>query len=250
MTVTRIALNFPSPRSLADLRFSWTRLLTIHLPQSEASTAVMVCRASRRTAVSSLLLGFWARRSVGARKDGAVLCGLAAVDTFAGSCSAARPQNGVLVDRNAAHGGASLFFNFFFASAAAAPAGVGEAGLDGLFEFVVGLGVVRIRTAEGECLCMQGILNVGEELFHGCGQIGQRGKDFAFFSGTITARENSGLLGDILRAEFDAQRYAAHLPVIELPARALTFTLIERHANICFHELGFDFLSHGRDGSL
>src|SRR5580704_3137311 len=79
--------------------------------------------------------------SVSAGEDGTLGCRIAAVD--------ARTCLGGLIKRDAAHGGSGLFLDLGFALGAATPGGEGETRLDGLFEIIVGLGVVRVGFAEG-----------------------------------------------------------------------------------------------------
>src|SRR5437899_7721413 len=42
--------------------------------------------------------------------------------------------------------------------------------------------------------------------------------------------------GNILRPKLDAQRHAAHLPVVELEARAHAFALVHRDADFRVHQ--------------
>src|SRR5450432_3234847 len=66
-----------------------------------------------------------------------------------------------LVERNAAHGGAGLFFDLGFAFGTAAPRGKGETGFHRFFQVVVGLGVVGIGFAEGQRFVVHGLLDFG-----------------------------------------------------------------------------------------
>ncbi len=68
--------------------------------------------------------------------------GLAAKNALAGAAG--------LFERDAAHRGLGLFFDFRFAIRAAAPPGESETGLDGLLEFVVVGGLDGMRFAESE----------------------------------------------------------------------------------------------------
>src|SRR5713226_9046019 len=171
--------------------------------------------------------------SIGARKDRALRRGLAAVDADAGATG--------LFQRDAAHGGARLFLDFGFALRVPAPRGKGETGLDRLFQVVVGFRVMRVGFAECQSLVMQRLLNFGEQAFDGGGQAGQRRADLPFSARTVAAREDGGLLSDVLGSELDAQGNAAHFPVVELPAGAGAFALVERNANVGLRELRFQF---------
>ena len=46
----------------------------------------------------------------------------------------------------------------------------------------------------------------------------------------VAARDRDGAGGDVARPDLDAQRHAAHLPLVELPGGALFYTIIELDA--------------------
>src|SRR4029077_9376885 len=121
---------------------------------------------------------------IGARKDRALRCGLAAVDADAG---AAR-----LFERDATQRGAGFFLNFGFAVRVPAPIGKGETGFDGFLEVLVGFRVVRVGCAERQSLVMQRLLNFSEHAFDCGGQASQRRGDFPFSPRTVAAREDGG----------------------------------------------------------
>ena len=58
------------------------------------------------------------------------------------------------------------------------------------------------------------------------------------------------MLGDIFGAEFYAQGHAAHLPIVEFPAGAVAFALIERDADVGFDQVGLQFARGIENGGL
>src|SRR5215475_1673778 len=104
---------------------------------------------------------------ISAGKDGAAFCRLAAVDALPGRRTAAWSEHSLLVQRDAPHRGTRLFFDLLFTFAAAAPAGEGEPTFDCFLEIVVGLGVVCVRTAEVQSLCVERILNFAKQSLDG-----------------------------------------------------------------------------------
>src|ERR1051325_1649019 len=147
----------------------------------------------------------------------------------------------VLLQRDAAHGGARFFLDFRFAFRASAPEGIREAVFHGFFQLFVVLRVVRVAFAERQRLVVQRLLNFREQFLDGRRKVRERRADLSFLAGTVAPRENRGLFCDVFRAEFHAQRHPAHLPIVEFPARALPFALIESHANACFRKFSFQF---------
>src|SRR6266852_4017748 len=106
--------------------------------------------------------------SVGAPEDGAVLRRFAAMDACAAATSGVRSQHVRRVDGNATHGGAGLFLDGGFAIPASAPIGKSKAGLDGFLELVVGIGLVRIRTAKRQRSLKHRLVNLQKQFFD-CG---------------------------------------------------------------------------------
>src|ERR1700690_3083775 len=104
---------------------------------------------------------------VGAGEDGALPRRLAAMDANAAAAARASAENLGGIQRNAAHGRASLFLDFFFAIAAAAPGGIGEASLHGLLEVIVVRGRVRVGPSKCQRLVKDGLVNFHEELLDG-----------------------------------------------------------------------------------
>ncbi len=86
---------------------------------------------------------------------------------------------------------------------------------------------------------MQRLLNFCEQTFDCNRQVSKRCADLSFSAGAVAAGEHGGSLGDVLRSELDAQRNAAHFPIVELPAGAGAFALVERYANVGLHEFRF-----------
>ncbi len=56
-------------------------------------------------------------------------------------------------------------------------------------------------------------------------------KRLPFPAGFVAPRQDDAALGHILGADFDTQRHAAHLPIVELEAGAGSFAFIGAHAN-------------------
>ena len=81
---------------------------------------------------------------------------------------------------------------------------------------------------------MERLLDFREQALNCRGQTAERGIDLSVSAGSIPAREDGRLFGNVLWTEFDAKRYTAHLPIIEFPARATAFALIERDADVGF----------------
>src|SRR6516164_4569607 len=92
------------------------------------------------------------RQLVGTCEDGAGLGGLLAMNASASAWRAAVAQDRIWIEGNAAHGCARLFLDDGFAPAASTPISEGKAELDSLLKFVVGLGFVGVRAAEGQGL--------------------------------------------------------------------------------------------------
>src|SRR5215469_3135225 len=163
--------------------------------------------------------------SVGAGENRAGCRGLVAIHALAAWA--------LLLQGNAAHGGAGFFLDFGFTLAAPTPKRIREPALHSFLQVAVGLCVVRIAFAERQRLVVERLLNFDEQFLDCARQIGKRRADFSFFAWTVATRENRGLLRYVLGTKLDAQRDAAHLPVIELPARALPFAFVHSHANLC-----------------
>src|SRR6516162_4933520 len=102
------------------------------------------------------------RQLVSARKDGASRGGRTAMNADARASGVAMAQDGIRVERDAAHGCSRFFLNGGFAVVVSTPISEGKPGLDGLLEFVVGTGFVSIRAAEGQGLVEQRLLDFGE----------------------------------------------------------------------------------------
>src|SRR5208283_4373908 len=103
--------------------------------------------------------------SVRARKNGPMIRGFAAVNAGAARVSRPMSQDRVGVQRDAAHGGARLFFDAGLAIAAAAPVGKNESGFHGLFELVVILCFVSVGAAECQRLVKKRLVNLSKQLF-------------------------------------------------------------------------------------
>src|ERR1700693_1983899 len=67
-----------------------------------------------------------------------------------------------LLDGDATHSGACLFFDLSFALRAATPEGKRKTVFHGFFEVVVGFRVVCVALAERQCLVVQRLLNFCE----------------------------------------------------------------------------------------
>src|SRR5271156_4317326 len=141
-----------------------------------------------------------------------------------------------LLERNAAHGGFGFLFDARLAFGFAAPPGKGEALFDGLLEFLVIGGLVGIRFAERERAVEERLLDFCELLHHSRGNSLLRDERFAFFAGAIAARQHYRAFGDVFGAEFQAQRDAAHFPIVEFEAGAGAFALVELDADSGVHQ--------------
>ena len=65
----------------------------------------------------------------------------------------------------------------------------------------------------------------------GCRQSLHRHKRFSRLAGNIAACQRNGILGNIFRANLNAQRHAAHLPIIKLKAGRKPFAQIRNHTH-------------------
>ena len=151
------------------------------------------------------------------------VAGCAAMNALAGAAG--------LFERDAAHGGLGLFFDVGFTFRVATPPGESETVLDGLLEFLVIGWFDGIRFAERESAIEERLLNFFQHLRDGGGNSLLRDEGFAFFSGTVAPGQHYRALRDILGAEFQAQRHAAHLPVVEFEAGAYAFALVDLDAD-------------------
>src|SRR5580704_4489575 len=173
--------------------------------------------------------------SVRASENRAFRSGLAAINAVA-RCRG-------LLQWNAPHRGARLFLDFRFAVSATAPGCQREARFDRPLQVVVSLRLMRIRFAEGQRFVEHRLLDFDQQLLDRLRNVGKRRADSALAPGSIPARQHGRLLGDILWAEFDADGHTTHLPVVELPAGAVPFALVEDHPNVCFCELALQITS-------
>ena len=128
--------------------------------------------------------------SIGAGENRASRRGLVAVDALS--------ARAVLLQRNAAHGGAGFFLDFGFAFGASAPEGIGEAVFYRFLQFVVVFRVVRITFAKRQRFAVQRLLNFRKQFLDRSRQISKRRADFSFFAWTVATRQNRGLLGNVL----------------------------------------------------
>src|SRR5579859_1498855 len=205
-----------------------------------ASTRLSGCRDAGRAGVLQVQRP---RRAalVGPAENGTVLRRVTAIDASA-AAGEFPAEHSRLIYWDAAHGGAGFLLDFGFAVAAAAPGGEGEAAFHGLLQVVVGRGFAGVGPAEGQRLVKERLVNFNEQ-FLDCGwEVGQRGADLAFPAGTVAPGQHGGLLGHVFGTEFHADRNATHFPVVELPARAEAFALVQMHAEVGLDQLRFQVL--------
>src|SRR6266404_8885609 len=155
-----------------------------------------------------------------------------------------------LLDGDTTHSGACFFFDLRFALRAAAPEGKRKTIFHGTFQVLIGFRVVRIALAESQRLVMQRLLNFREQALGGRGQISELGADLPLLAWPVAASQHGSLFGDVFRPQFHAQGNAAHFPIVEFPAGALAFALIERDANVSFCQLRLQFARRFKDGCL
>ena len=101
---------------------------------------------------------------------------------------------------------------------------------------------------------MERVLNLRQGPLRGFGQLCLQHERLPFLPGLVATRQNHAPFGNILGPKLDPQRHAAHLPVVELEARAHAFALVHRDADFrvhqfgpdpscCFHDLGLLFIA-------
>src|SRR5467141_3668147 len=163
-------------------------------------------------------------RSVGAPKNRSFGRRVATGDAGAGAAW--------LLDGDATHSGACFFFDLRFALRAATPEGKRKTAFHGAFQVPIGFRVVRIALTESQRLVMQCLLNFSEQALGSRRQISELGADLPFLARPVAASQHGSLFGDVFGPQFHAQRNSTHLPVVEFPAGALAFALIERDANV------------------
>src|ERR1700677_3603724 len=140
----------------------------------------------------------------------------------------------VLFERDDAAGGAGFFADFGFAFGTAAPIDIGEPAaaltLQPGLQFGIGIELMGIRDHGSARLLIQVELNLAKQPGDVRGDLAERGFGFARRTGDVAAREDGFTGGDVAGADFDAQGYTAHLPVVELEAGREAFALIEADA--------------------
>jgi len=156
------------------------------------------------------------------------LVGRAKIRARSGGLSAvnAITASALLLQGNAAHGGAGFFLDFGFALGTSAPEGEGKAILDSLLQSLsFRIVLLLLRKARP---CREAIAGFLQQPPEGSGQIGERCADLSFPAGAVTARETAACLatslGQVPRAE-----YAPHLPIVEFqpglwPSRSSSVT--------------------------
>src|SRR6202034_4166248 len=166
---------------------------------------------------------------------------------FGGRMAAINARTGAagMLERDAAHGGFGLFLDFSLAVAAAAPPGEGASLLDGGLELRVIGRLGRMRLAKFQRAVIERLLDLVERLCDERRNSRLRDESLALLAGTIAAGGNHRAFGDVLWPEFETQRDAAHLPIVEFEPRAHAFALIHFHA-----DAGVDELAAQRMGVL
>src|SRR5713101_2127737 len=76
-------------------------------------------------------------------------------------------------------------------------------------------------------LLIEAFLNFGEKRLCACGDISERRLRLCRRTRHIAPRKHRFARCDVARTNFNSQRHAAHLPVVELESRRDPFTLVE-----------------------
>ena len=124
-----------------------------------------------------------------------------------------------------------------------------ESLLDRLLELAVVGGLRRIRFAECQRAVEKRLLNLFEHLRDGFRNSLLRDERLPFLAGAVAPRQHHRSLGHVLRPQFQAQRHAAHLPIVELEAGAHAFALVHLHANARIDEFAAQLAAHFRGRS-
>ena len=92
-------------------------------------------------------------------------------------------------------------------------------------------GLARVGFAEGERAIVERFLHHYQRFLHRLSDAGLRDGRLPFSAGLVAPGQHDRVVRYVLRADLDAQRHAAHFPIVELETGARAFALVGLGAN-------------------